>query len=389
MARRLGWPKGCGMKMGLTGVLCALALSSAAAASGYSDLNAGIAAHNVGNADDALKFLNSALAAPDLPAYLRPVAYLDRGEAHARKKEYDSALADFSQSLALAPSYAAYEDRAIVYLKKRQFDLARADYTSAMAMRPELTNAYIGHGLVNVSERKFDDAIKDYDKAISTTIDTLELYVLRGDAYRYSGRYDDAIRDYGTAIRRNARLLSALVARGRAYQEQGSYNDALADYKDALAIAPKNGSIHELKGIAEWELGDKAGAADDFSQASGTPEQSNYAFMWSAFAKEKQSAAELDAASASLDLKAWPGPIVKFMLGRSKQADVFSATSDADADVQAAKLCDADFYIGEWQALKGNAREAKRLLGDAALACRSEWPETRAAKMELARLGPT
>jgi tetratricopeptide (TPR) repeat protein len=374
------------MKKVLSGVLLALAMSGEASASGYSDFNAGVASRNAGNMDDAIRYLSSALGAPDLPAHLRAVALLDRAEAYALSKQLDPAIADYTASVALDQSYAGYQGRAVVHLQKKEFDLARADYVSATRVRPELPNAYVGHGLVNLAERKFDDAVKDYTDALGATLGALSLYVLRGDAYRLAGRYDEAIKDYGVAIQQDGKYAEAFIARGRAYQEQGAFRDALSDYKDALALSPKDANLHQLAGIAQWELGRNRDAAENFASAGGDAAQSNYAFVWSYVAAKEPGAAGLSARAAALDLKDWPGPLVRLILGTAKPDEVFAAAQQGDTDSRSAKTCDADFYVGEWQQLQGNGAQARRLFGEASAACRSDWPESRAAKTELQRL---
>ena len=366
------------MKKVLTGVLLALAMSGEASASGYSDFNAGVAARNAGSMDDAIRYLTSALAAPDLPAHLRHIAYLDRAEAHAAGNQIDAAIADYTGAIALLPSYQAFEERAYSHLGKKEFDSARADFTSAIAIRPELADGYAGHGHVNIAERKFDAAIKDYTDALGATLGATSLYVLRGDAYRLAGRYDDAIKDYGIALRQNAKYADAFIARGRAYQEQGAFRDALSDYDAALALSPGDPDLHQLAGIAQWELGRNRDAAENFAKSGGSAAQSGFAFVWSILARERP---------APPNLKDWPGPLVRLIAGTATQADVFAAAKDGDADAQTAKTCDADFYIGAWQRLQGNDPEARRLLDEASQTCRNEWPEARAAKAELQRLG--
>jgi tetratricopeptide (TPR) repeat protein len=374
------------MKKVTLGFLVCVALPGAAQASAYSDFNAGVAARNAGDADLAIRLLSAALAAPDLPAHLRSVALLDRAESRAVSKQYDAALTDYTAALALTPSYVGYVSRAAVHAQKKEYELARADYVSAMRVRPELADAYVGHGYVNIAEHKFDAAVKDYTDALGATLGAPSLYVLRGDAYRFGGRYAEAMKDYDAALHESSDNAEALVARGRAHQEQGEFRDALSDYREALEQMPKDANLHELAGIAQWELGRNRDAAENFTKSGGDTVQSNYAFVWSYLARDDRAPQALAAQAAALDLRDWPGPLVKLVIGGAKPEDVFAAAKDQDADMQAAKLCEADFYVGEWQQIQGNGPEARRLLGEAAQACRSEWPEARAAKTGLERL---
>ncbi|HWA91545.1 MAG TPA: tetratricopeptide repeat protein [Rhizomicrobium sp.] len=370
---------------GLGWLLCA-ALSGGAAASSYSDFNAGISARNNHDYDTAIRYLSLALAAPDLPAHLKPTALFDRGEAYVFTKQSDAALADYDAGLALVPdSYDALQDRAFLHLQRKEFDLARADYKSAIAVRPELANGYVGHGTVNLAERRYDDAVKDYTDALGATLGALDLYVLRGDAYRMAGRTDEAIKDYDIAIRQDSKYADAYIARGRAYQQAGAFRDALSDFDEAARLTPRDADLKRLIGIAQWELGRFRDAEESFAASGGSAEQSAYAFLWRFLARPDAPERELAQRAAALDQAAWPGPAVRLVLGRAKPEDVLAAAGDGDADLKEARTCEADFFVGEWQKLRGDKAEGQRLFGATVEACRNEWPEWRAAKTELQR----
>jgi tetratricopeptide (TPR) repeat protein len=370
-------------RVALCGLACAV-LCGAAAASPYSDFNAGVAARNERDYDAAIRFLTRALAAPDLPAHLRPTALFDRGEAYVFARQPDAALADYDAGLALRPaSYDALQDRGYLHLQRKEFDLARADYTAAIAVRPELAGAYVGHGTVNLAQRRYDGAVKDYTDALGATLGAPDLYVLRGDAYRMAGRTSEAIADYGIAIRRDPKYADARIARGRAYQQSGALREALSDYDAAVRLAPRDADLRRLIGIAQWELGRFRDADESFAQSGGTAAQSAYAFLWRALMQ--RGGRDLAQRAATIDQAAWPGPAIKLVLGTATPDAVLAAAKDPDPDAQAAKTCEADFFAGVWQNLHGDAAEGRRLLGEAVQLCRDEWPERRAATTELQR----
>ena len=364
-------------RIALFGLVCA-ALCCGAAASPYSDFNAGVAARNAREYDAAIRFLTLALAAPDLPAHLRPVALFDRGEAYVFTRQSDAALADYDAGLALMPSrYDALQDRGYLHLQRKEFDLARADYTAAIAVRPELASAYVGHGTVNLAQRRYDDAVKDYTDALGTTLGAPDLYVLRGDAYRLAGRTSEAIADYGIAIRRDPNYADAYIARGRAYQQSDAFRDALSDYGAAARLVPRDADLRRLIGIAQWELGRFRDADESFAQSGGTAAQSAYAFLWRALMQRGDR--DLAQRAATLDQNTWPGPAIKLMLGTATPDAVLAAAKDPDDDTRLAKTCEADFFVGAWQAAHGDAVQGQRLLREATQICRAEWPERRAA----------
>ena len=83
-------------------------------------------------------------------------AYLERGTAHFKASEFDSAIADFTKAIELKPNHAsAYTNRGSAHYEKAEFDRAIADFTKAIELNPKL--AAIG------DERK---AIAHYRKAL-------------------------------------------------------------------------------------------------------------------------------------------------------------------------------------------------------------------------------
>jgi tetratricopeptide (TPR) repeat protein len=64
--------------------------------------------------------------------------WLHRGDARARGEDQDGAIADFTQSITLAPTGTAYLHRARARRKKLLLDLALVDLDKAGELDPEL-----------------------------------------------------------------------------------------------------------------------------------------------------------------------------------------------------------------------------------------------------------
>ena len=78
--------------------LCVALLGASAKAGTYAEFNAGIVAYTHDDSDGAIAHFTAALAASDLAPAYRSTAYVDRGAARMRKKEWDAATADFTVS---------------------------------------------------------------------------------------------------------------------------------------------------------------------------------------------------------------------------------------------------------------------------------------------------
>ncbi len=371
-------------------VLTAAAISGAAA-SGFSDFNAAINARNDHDRQDVIRYMSRALAAPDLPQHLRATAFYDRAAAYAANKQDELAIADYTSALALAPDdYNALVERGSLYEDKKQYDLARADFAAAIKRRPDLLLGYASHAQTNLDEKKYDDAIKDYNDGLVVSPDDLDLIVLRGETLRLAGRYDEATRDFSFVVDKHPRYTAAYILRARTYQQSGNTHAAVSDYEDAIDIEPDNPGLRESAGIAQWADGSYRSAARNFARSAADPKLAAFSYLWLYLTAVKRGSPPDDFTqnAPKLDLASWPGPIMRLFLGQVAPEEVFAAAKQGEAAAQRDHLCEADFFVAEWQLAKSDAASAKSLLNEAAAVCRDELPESQISRIELGRLKP-
>jgi tetratricopeptide (TPR) repeat protein len=108
--------------------------------------------------------------------------YYNRGTDYLKQGNYDLAIEELSQAIAIAPGLAeAYNNRGIAYEMKRDYDQAIRDFTKAIEIRPGIAAAYYNRGNASAeryiyseqsgydvrdwSRGDYDQAIRDYTKA--------------------------------------------------------------------------------------------------------------------------------------------------------------------------------------------------------------------------------
>jgi len=170
-----------------------------------------------------------------------------RGEAAFDKKDYDKAIADYTEAIRLDPNYYNYYNRrGDAYNIKKDYDKAIADYTEAIRLDPE-SGSYLNRGNAYRDKGNYDKAIADYTEVIRLEPEYEKYgYISRGNAYRDKGDYDKAIADYTEAIRLDPKFVDAYINRGIAYKNKGNFTQARADVNKALQISPDYQAAKDL-----------------------------------------------------------------------------------------------------------------------------------------------
>jgi tetratricopeptide (TPR) repeat protein len=90
---------------------------------------------------------------------------------------------------------AALAARGLAYFRQREYDRAIADYSEAIRINPDYSRAYMRRGSAYLAKREFAAAIADLDAAIRINPGNAEAFMIRGAAFEASGNLDRAIVD--------------------------------------------------------------------------------------------------------------------------------------------------------------------------------------------------
>lgn len=372
-----------------TVVLCCV-FAGGAAASSYSEFNAGIASYKRKDFDAARHHMDAALAAPDLnPAFRAPAHYI-RGETYAVSKQPQKAVEDFSQAIAADPLYLdALQARCLAYVQMNQLDAAVGDISALIRATPSSIAAYDERAALYLVQNKFDLAIADLTTVIGIAPDSVFSYVLRGGAYRLHGDTAKAMDDIDKAVDLAPHTSVPYYERGLIHEQQGDYERARADYADSAKYVHGDNELTTHIALVAWKSGDFANAAKSFQivRDAGDAKYSPFAALWVVIASA--SAGNVDTANAipaTLDRSKWPGPLLDLYAGTSSLDAVLKAATIGDAKTQASQICEANFYGGEWNLLHHNNDAAKTELSTAASTCPVEFIEHDTAAVALRRL---
>ena len=103
---------------------------------------------------------------------LRASAYNNRGSAWFGKGDFDRAIADYNESIRLAPKWALpYNNRGVAWNGKGEFDRAIADYDASLALLAARGSGgaefYFGRGIAYARLGRADLAEPDFRRAVA------------------------------------------------------------------------------------------------------------------------------------------------------------------------------------------------------------------------------
>ncbi len=167
-------------------------------------------------------------------------AWVNRGFANAQLKNYDDALRDYSQAIAISPKEVdTYIHRAALYFARADYASALKDLDAAIAIEQKNAQLFYYRGLCKVKLKNDTGAMEDFTRSLRIKTSP-EAFYERGLAKARFQRYGEAIYDFDNALELNKQFAFAYYARGRAKLAMGQHNEAVLDLSCAqlLGCAP-------------------------------------------------------------------------------------------------------------------------------------------------------
>jgi lipoprotein NlpI len=134
--------------------------------------------------------------------------------------------------------------------------------------------------------------------------------------------------------------------------------------------------------------GDLPRALADLSQANALDPKDAYNALWLDIIGQRNNVpSRLSQALATIDMTAWPAPVIRLFLGEITAVALLDAADNPDAKKKKSQVCEANFYSGQLALRTGAKGEAARLFRLAARDCPKTDVERGAANAELKALG--
>jgi len=197
--------------------------------------------------------------------------FLDRGIMFSMRKNYEAAIADFTQAIRSNPKLAGAfilrgrallagagllegvdedfkgirnadftlnKDTEALQKKNKTTSQAAADFSEAIRLDPNNAAAYTERGSAFHQSAEYNRALEDFNQAIRLNPNSAVTYTKRGDTYYFLRDFSHAVEDYTQAIQIDPNYKYAYMERAWAYQFQGEYDPAIEDYTGVIQIEP-------------------------------------------------------------------------------------------------------------------------------------------------------
>jgi tetratricopeptide (TPR) repeat protein len=176
-----------------------------------------------------------------------------------------------------------YLERGQVFAERKDYQRAVAEYDQAIALDPACLDAYLKRGDANMNLWNYDLAIADYNRVIERAGPHTDAYLKRGGVYQANGQLQQAWDDYVTALRIDPEFVAAYSACASLLIAVGDYQAAVEMFTLAISIAPQNPGLLTGRALANMNLGDTdAVLADCRLIREQFPDQDIMAYMYEA-----------------------------------------------------------------------------------------------------------
>ena len=226
-------------------------------------------------------------------------------------------------------------------------------------------------------------------RAEITDVQRAQLYYDRGVIYDSVGLRSLSRLDFNRALRLKPDLVDAYNFLGIQYTQLQEFTQAYDSFDSALDLAPEHEYAYLNRGIALYYGGRPNLAREDFQTFHKSQANDPYRLLWLYLAEY-----EIDPVQASLDLRqraklvadsTWAKKVIQLYLGELKQSSfIQQLTENITTNKQLSdRLCEAYFYLGKFNQLKGKDNVAANFFKLALSTNVYEFVEHRYAKLEL------
>ena len=130
-----------------------------------------------------------------------------------------------------------YATRGIIQRDRRNYDEAIADFTEAIKLDAHYAEAYYGRGLAQHWKGNYGAAVADYDRALEIVPPIIHAFGARGAAKLAQGKLDEALADLNEAVKADPKNAGNYESLGEVYARLGDAGRARDAWGKALSLS--------------------------------------------------------------------------------------------------------------------------------------------------------
>jgi tetratricopeptide (TPR) repeat protein len=181
-----------------------------------------------------------------------PVAYNERGQAYADRKQYEKAMIDLNRSIQLNRRFSlAYNNRGLLKNEMKEYESALDDFNQAIEIDNSNAELFVNRGKAHASLSDLEKAARDFEKAIQLDKNQFNAFNNLGIVYAQIEKYDSALTFFNESLRLNPYQEEAITNRGFTYFKMGDYDNAK---KDLYSVPAYHSKPQLLIYLAQSEL---------------------------------------------------------------------------------------------------------------------------------------
>lgn len=205
------------------------------------------------------------------PSFLSEKDFLVRnGEIKQREGDFNGAFEAFDKAVKMFPGKSEpYYKRSMIYIQKGQYNLALSDLNKAISIE-KLPNYYTRRGLVYMDVGATPKAVRDLLFALELDPKSFQPLAYLGIAYSKQKKFEKAIHTFEKAIDLYDKDPVTWFHLGLACFYNQDFQKANQAFSVSIDLDPGDSRqfpVYEMRGKTRLKLGDKQGAAQDFTAA--------------------------------------------------------------------------------------------------------------------------
>lgn len=182
-----------------------------------------------------------------------PAVWSNRGNARVSQNKLEEAIADFNQSIDLAPDAPdPYLNRGTAYEGQGLWEKALADYNKVLSLNPEDAAAYNNRGNAKAGQGRWQEALKDYQKA--SEIEPAFAFARANyalTAYQV-GQKQEAEKTMRDLVRKYPMFPDMRAALTALLWEEGKQGEAESNWVAAVGVDGRYQDIDWVENVRRW-----------------------------------------------------------------------------------------------------------------------------------------